>query len=288
MERALPRRNDIPTRLALAAFFVLAGALIIIVFSQYRPLLSGTADLLGRLTLLAALLAGALLARKSKSLYPYWPLTFALFIMLAAVSLDWWAAGLVSTYLGGFPNSPAGIALEKLKTVLVVAGTVILLTRASGGSLSSIYLQRGSLKQGLGIGLAAFAAAAAGSIPMSVMMFAGQPASAAEILGWALWILAAVLGNAANEELLFRGLFLRKLEPFYGRLLSNCLIVFVFTGLHLGVTYTRDQMLFLGVVMLLALAWGWLMQKTDSIWGSVLFHAGTDIPVFLAIFSARF
>ncbi len=27
------------------------------------------------------------------------------------------------------------------------------------------------------------------------------------------------------------------------------------------------------------------MQKTDSIWGSVLFHAGMDIPVMVGIFS---
>ncbi len=110
----------------------------------------------------------------------------------------------------------------------------------------------------------------------------------AKTLQWAPWILIIVLANAANEELLFRGLFLRKLEPFYGKLLSNLLIVLIFTGLHLGVTYTRDQALFLVVVMLLAFAWGAVMQKTDSLWGSILFHAGTDIPVFLAIFSTRF
>jgi membrane protease YdiL (CAAX protease family) len=96
------------------------------------------------------------------------------------------------------------------------------------------------------------------------------------------------LANATNEELLFRGLFLRKLEPFYGKYLSNCLIVIVFTGQHLGVTYTRNQTLFLIVVMLLAFAGGTTMQKSDSIWGSILFHAGTDIPIYLAILSMRF
>jgi membrane protease YdiL (CAAX protease family) len=82
--------------------------------------------------------------------------------------------------------------------------------------------------------------------------------------------------------LFIRGLFLRKLEPFYGKFLSNCLIVIVFTGQHLGVTYTRNQTLFLIVVMLLAFAGGTTMQKSDSIWGSILFHAGTDIPIFFA------
>ncbi len=84
---------------------------------------------------------------------------------------------------------------------------------------------------------------------------------------------------------MFRGLFLRKLQPFFGRFLSNLLIALVFTVLHGTVTYSADNMIFLAVTFPLALAWGYLMQKTDSIWGSILFHAGMDIPIMLGIFS---
>jgi membrane protease YdiL (CAAX protease family) len=35
----------------------------------------------------------------------------------------------------------------------------------------------------------------------------------------------------------------------------------------------------------LGLAWGYIMQKTDNAWGSILFHAGADILVFLGVFS---
>ena len=276
------------SQIGLAALFASVGSLIIIVFSQYRPLLPTLYDLLGRLGLMIILLFAALLARRSAKPQPYWQLIFGLFILLCAVSLDWWSARFIINTLGGYPNTPAGIALEKLKTVLVVTLTIIVLTRLSTNNLGSIFIQRGDLKKGLTIGLIAFAIAAAGSIPMSQLMFAGQDFSMAKTLQWAPSILIIVLANAANEELLFRGLFLRKLEPFYGKLLSNLLIVLIFTGLHLGVTYTRDQALFLVVVMLLAFAWGAVMQKTDSLWGSILFHAGTDIPVFLAIFSTRF
>jgi membrane protease YdiL (CAAX protease family) len=275
-------------RIGLALLFSLIGSLIIVVFSQYRPMLSGVYDLLGRIGLMLILLIAALLVHRSKSLHKYWHLNFGLFIMACAVSLDWWTALFVLDSLGGYPNTPAGLALEKLKTAVVVATAIISLTRLSGNSLGSIYIQRGDLKRGLTIGLIAFGVAAAGSIPMSKLMFTGEDMGLAEVLKWAPWMFIAVLANATNEELLFRGLFLRKLEPFYGKFLSNCLIVFVFTGLHLGVTYTRDQMLFLIVIVPLALVWGYIMQKTDSVWGSILFHAGTDIPVFLAIFSRRF
>ena len=219
--------------IVLALAFASIGSLIIIVFSQYRPLLPAVYDLLGRLGLMLSLLLSSLLLRKNEKLHQYWHLIFGLFIMACAVSLDWWTARFVLDTLGGYHNTPAGVALEKLKTVAVVAFTIITLTRLSGSSLGSIYIQRGDLKKSLTIGLVAFAVAAAGSIPMSKLMFAGETISLAEVLKWAPWILIIVLANAANEELLFRGLFLRKIEPFYGKLLSNCLIVLVFTGLHL-------------------------------------------------------
>jgi membrane protease YdiL (CAAX protease family) len=287
-------KNDrLPTkelfgRIILAILFAAIGSLIIIVFSQYRPLLSGVYDLAGRLGVMLILLPGAWLARRSKSFHRYWQLMFGLFIMACAVSLDWWGAGLMVDALGAYATTPAGLALEKLKTAVIIAAAIIGLTRLSGNGLGSIYLQRGDWKRGLAVGCIAFGIAAAGSIPMSRLLFAGEDVSLAQVLNWAPWIFILVLANAANEELLFRGLFLRKLEPFYGKFLSNCLIALVFTGLHLGVTYTRDQVVFLAVVVPLALAWGYIMQKTDSVWGSILFHAGTDIPVFLAVFSTRF
>jgi membrane protease YdiL (CAAX protease family) len=93
-----------------------------------------------------------------------------------------------------------------------------------------------------------------------------------------------VLANGTLEELLFRGLFLRKLEPFVGKFLSNLLTALVFTVLHRGAFYTSDEAIFLAVTFPLALVWGYVMQKTDGIWGSILFHAGMDIPIILGIF----
>lgn len=288
MESTRFSAKHLPAKIGLAVLFCLIGSLIIIVFSQYRPALSGTADLAGRIGLILLLLTASVLARRSASLRDYWMVLFGLFVMACAVSLDWWTARFILDSLGGYPHTPTGLALEKLKTLLIVAVTVIGLTRLSGNSLGSIYLQRGDLKSGLTTGLIAFGIAAVASIPLSRLMFTGREVSPQDLLAWAPWILLIVLANAANEELLFRGLFLRKLEPFYGKLLSNALIVLVFTGLHLGVTYTQDQMFFLAVIVPLALVWGHIMQKTDSIWGSILFHAGTDIPIFLALFSTRF
>jgi membrane protease YdiL (CAAX protease family) len=45
------------------------------------------------------------------------------------------------------------------------------------------------------------------------------------------------------------------------------------------------MVLFLAILFPHTLVWGSIMQKTDRVWGSILFHAGMDIPIFLGIFS---
>ena len=58
-----------------------------------------------------------------------------------------------------------------------------------------------------------------------------------------------------------------------------------FTLAHMQVTYAPNLWVFLLVTLGLSIAWGWLMQKTKGLWGSVLFHAGTDLLIVLPIFS---
>ncbi|MCX6036051.1 MAG: CPBP family intramembrane metalloprotease [Chloroflexi bacterium] len=272
-------------RILLALLFTAIGSLIMIVFSPLRPLLDRVADYLGRIGLILLLLIAVLLVRKSTRFEKYWQVLLGLLIMTIAVSLDWVFGRYLMDYLGVNGNTPVSFALLKLNECAVVVCMVVLFTRMSGGSLGSIYIQKGSLKLGLIIGLIAFFVCVAGSIPMTFLMFKPGGLTFARIISWIPWVLISVLANAAQEELLFRGLFLRKLQPFFGKFLSTLLIVFVFTLLHKGITYTSNDFIFLAILFPLGLAWGYVMQKTDSVWGSILFHAGTDIPIFLGIFS---
>ena len=119
-------------------------------------------------------------------------------------------------------------------------------------------------------------------------LFNARNLTFSRILPWIPWILVFVLANATMEEILFRGLFLRKLEPIAGKFVANLLVAFVFTLLHGAANYTADQYLFLAILFPLALTWGYIMQKTDAVWASILFHAGMDIPIILGIFSNQF
>ena len=271
-------------RIVLALLFVAIGSLIMIVFSPWRPLLGKINDYLGRIGLITLLIVAVLLARQSNYFEKYWLILFGLLIMAVAVSLDWIFGVYLIEHLGIKDNSPAGWALPKLNECIVIVSVIIVFTKLSGSNLGSIYLQKGNLKLGLAIGLITFFLAAAGSIPMA-NLFNARDLSFVRILPWIPWLLIYIFANATMEELLFRGLFLQKLEPFFGMFLSNFIIALVFTALHRAADYTSDQYLFLAILFPLALAWGYIMQTTDSVWGSILFHAGMDIPIMLGIFS---
>jgi uncharacterized protein len=270
----------------LALLFIGIGSALMIVFNPWGsgPVLDKVDDYLAKIGSSVLLLVAALLVRRSKRLEKYWSLVFAFFIMSMVITLDLVFGIYGVNYLGISDHSPAGMALAKLNECGIVVGTIITFTLLSGGTLGSIYIQKGNLKLGLIIGLAAFFLAAAGSIPMATL-FNANDLSLSRIIPWVPWLLILVLANAALEELWFRGLFLRKLQPFFGKLISNILIAVVFTLMHGFVTYTASNAIFLAIVFPLALLWGYVMQKTDSVWGSILFHAGMDIPIMLGIFS---
>ncbi len=59
----------------------------------------------------------------------------------------------------------------------------------------------------------------------------------------------------------------------------------VFTLAHMQITYAPNGLWkFLFVLFGFSIAWGWLMQKTESLWGSVLFHAAADFLIILPVF----
>ena len=90
------------------------------------------------------------------------------------------------------------------------------------------------------------------------------------------------------EELWFRGIFLRKLPPLLGAAASVVATALVFGLTHLAATYISPaQMIIFGVIVFaLGLVNGWVMLKTDSIWGSVLFHAGYDLLVIIPVLAS--
>ncbi len=274
-------------RIVLAVLFTVVGGLLTIVFKPWgKQFIPNQVDnYLWRIGLSILLLAAAELLRRSRRFEKYWQIAYAFFTMSVALFLTWVFGSFLFDTLNVSDSAPYGWALPKLNESVLIILVIVACTRLSGQNLGSIYLQKGNLKLGLILGCATFAAAAALSVPMANLLFDAKNLTLERIIPWIPWLLIFVLANAAMEELLFRGLFLRKLQPFLGKFFSNFLIAFVFTILHKGSSYTSDELIFLAATFPLALLWGYIMQKTDAVWASILFHAGMDIPIILGIFS---
>lgn len=56
--------------------------------------------------------------------------------------------------------------------------------------------------------------------------------------------------------------------------------------MHTQVTYALQMPQFLLMVLTLSLVWGYLIQKTDSLWGAVVFHAAADCLVIFAAYAS--
>lgn len=287
MGNSLWTGKSIIHRFALFLLFLLIGLMIFVMFSHFRPILPEGIDLPARLIVISIFFGAAALAHRRKVPATIWQLLFACFAASLALLIDRylplsrWILGLLDLD----PNSPVGLALDKFESSALIIVSIIGLTIVPGGSLGSIYLKRGNLKTGLIIGTIVFILVAALSFPLAKWIFGARDLSWARVFPWIPWILVFIAGNSLNEELLFRGLFLRKLEPFLGAWGANVLIATVFTLHHTGVEYSPDAFMFMLFLFPLALAWGYLIQTTDSLWGSVVFHAAMDIPVVLGLFS---
>jgi membrane protease YdiL (CAAX protease family) len=179
-------------------------------------------------------------------------------------------------------ESAAGFAALKLGEDLAIIVTVLVLILLIRNRLGSVFISKGRVRVGLVVGLSSFvgltvlglAFTAMGGIPWD-RVFDLLP-----IFG------AVVIADGIMEELLFRGLFLKRLARFVGPTWANVVTAAVFSLAHLQVEFAPSVPVFLVVVFSLGLLWGWLMQKTGSLIAPVLFHAGADMLIVANAFSA--
>lgn len=250
------------------------------------------------LGLSALLLLLAILAKRSQNLNKYWEIPFAFFVFtIAGFASDAMISPLQSAFLqyvvheaptanNPLATSVVGTVLAQLFGTLCLVVPIILLTRASGSDLKSIFLakprNRWTIIVGLGVFLLFFLATASGRTRNFIPTNNITPA---RFLALTPALLILVLCNGLREELWFRGLFLNKYGKFLGPFASNVLTAIIFTSFHVQVQYSSSLPLFLAIALVQALVLGYLMQKSGSLLASVIFHAGSDIPIFLTYLS---
>jgi membrane protease YdiL (CAAX protease family) len=280
------------SRSVLVAFCLVAGLTYRASVSLIPSGLFEDAFVLGLSGLFLVLSA---LARRTQDVRKYWAIPFAFFVFtLAAFFGDGTISPLQHLFVRDVlhqttsTNNPlastvAGTVLAQLFGTLLLVLPIVLLTRASGADLRSIFIARPSNWWGLLVGIICF-------LVIYVLAARGRTeaffptngrVTTSRFISLTPALIVLVLLNGFREELWFRGLFLNKYGRFLSPASSNVLAAVIFTSFHVQVQYAASILPFLGYALINGLILGWLMQRTKSILPSLIFHAGTDIPIFL-------
>jgi len=285
----VPRRD----RLILFLAYLIGGLAIFVFGSNTFDLFATNRNLIYEWSLTLALLVLALLMREVKPLKGYWEIGFALFIASFANATNAYLGNWLVRLLPVPISTAQEIAVDKLSQAIPIVFVIILVTLLSGNKLESIFLKKGDLRWGLRFGFISFGVFAVIFAAIAVLQSHAPSSIGLTATGVGLdtiisaipWILIFIFANSFMEELWFRGISLGKLTPLLGGVSSVFLTALVFGATHLGATYvtTAQMILFSVIVFLLGLVNGYVMLKTDSIWGSMLFHAGYDLLVIIPV-----
>jgi len=277
------RRNSF-LRAGLFLVLLICEAAIFIFGSYYFDVFPTNKNLVYNLFLCAVFLAASLWFRMDVNLNKYWRIPFAFLVASIAYPITALLDGWIRAVLDWFSmatETSQGLAIEKISEMLIKVFPILALVRISGADFGSIFLKRGKLKLGMGIGWLVFFFLAPASF-----MFAAQRFTSLETLKNAVvWGLVFSFANAFMEELWLRGIFLDQFTLVLGEKGSVWLTSMIFAAMHSFAYYFMPEAIpfFALNTLALGLACGYLMVKSDSIWGPVIIHAASDFFLFVAI-----
>jgi membrane protease YdiL (CAAX protease family) len=289
IQTATLNNNEFPQttwlqRIGLFILFLVCGFSIFVFGSNYFAIFPTNRNLTYNLTISALFLIVALWLKRNKRWNRYWRITFAFFVASVAfpvtLLLNRWG-DVVLSWFNVTVETSQGIAIAKMYEMILVVIPILLLTKLSGADLGSIYLKRGNWKLSLGIGALLFF-----NFAISALMFFAERYTSADFLGAAIvWGLVFSFANGFMEELWLRGIFLKHFEPLFGVGGSVLLTSIVFAAMHAGVVYLSPAAVpfLLAYALTLGIGCGYLMMKTDNIWGATLIHAAADLFAFIAM-----
>ena len=229
-------------------------------------------------------LSTIILYKTERSWNKYWKISYALLISSLGLVLAGFFGNWYTLIPGLSLSTVEGISIAKVAEVIPIVATILVGTWLVERDFTPVFLRGGSLKKTFQIGLLVSPVAlipflALGGLSLSVGLGA--------ILAWLPWMCLFGFSNAFMEELMVRGLFLKKYNVIFGKNTSLLLTSVIFGLFHQAIIEYTDPVtyiIFLLITFLLGLSWGYVMQKSDSIWGAVLSHAIADILFLITVF----
>lgn len=279
-----PNKTDLAPGARVGLFFLFLAIGLVVTVVGHSASIPDEWRTATRAGLTLVLLAATIGLHRSERLRPFWKISLA----YLAVSLGFLLANITGRLLPApqsLASSPMmGLAFGKLFDVVPIVLPMLLVPAVAGDDFGSIYLQRGKLGQSLLLGLLVSAVT---FIPFVMLggLQSMRIVSTATVVAALPWIVVFALSNSFMEELWWRGLFLRKYQVFLGVRGALLLTALGWGLMHLIVTYFAGGQLvaFVVVDILLGLAYGWITQRTDTLWGAVLAHAAADAFLVLGM-----
>jgi membrane protease YdiL (CAAX protease family) len=272
-------------RAALFTLFLGCSLLVFVLGVDYHSRFWTNSSGAFKVGVSALFLVAMLVLRRSERGRAYWPIAFAFLAASLANVTTWYLAEPLQRWLlglvGADGETPEGMMWGKMVDVVLKLAPILTLLWLAHEDLGSVYIRRGKLGWSLAIGFLALA----NFVATAIAVVASKGGDMGNLLANLPWWFAFSLINAFMEEIWFRGLFLKRLEPAIGAAGALWLTTLAFATSHLFATYIDlwGTLTFGIITGTLALAWGLLMQKTNTLWGSVLFHTAGDVFGAVAI-----
>jgi membrane protease YdiL (CAAX protease family) len=278
-----PHQAVVPwSRKILISFVVvLCGLLVFVLGSNWYSIFPTNDSQAYRLVVAVIFLGAALFLRRGESTRQYSSVAYAFFVAMVGFFLTSQAVEIRASLFNALQvsaNSDQYLAYSKVFESLLVVAAILILSALWGNDLGFLYIKKGRLGLGLFVGICLLTInTATGIVTGAVLGGAGD-----ELLARLPWALLFSLANAMMEELWFRGLFMRRLIPLIGVVGTILVTSIIFTVMHAAASYMNpsEAILFQVIIFPMALLFSYLMHKTDSIWASVLYHAGSDVFLF--------
>ncbi len=270
-----------PKRIAISIVLLICGLLVFVFGTNYYSVFPTNDSQAYRAILAAIFLGAALVLRRNESSVQYSQIAYAFFIATVAFFMTSLTAGIRDSLFSAINvpfDTPRHLALTKVFESLLVVSVILLLTALWGQDLGSLYIKKGRLGLGLFIGFSLLAInTATGIVTGATLGQAGE-----QLVARLPWALLFSLANGLMEELWFRGLFLRRFASVVGVVASIIVTSVVFTVSHAAASYMNpvEAILFQAIIFPMALLFAYLMYKSDNVWGSALYHAGSDVFLF--------
>ena len=202
-------------RLGISVVVLICGVLVFVLGTNYYSVFP-TNDSQAYRVILAALFLGAALAlRRNESAEHYSHIAYAFFIATVTYFVTSLTVGTRESLFRAMDvpmDTPLHLALVKVYEMVLVVAVILILSKVWGNDLGSLYIKKGRLGLNLFIGLSLLVInTATGFVTGAALGRAGD-----QLVAQLPWALVFSLANGFMEELLFRGLFLRRFAAVIG------------------------------------------------------------------------